>query len=190
MNDWDVRSFDWSLTEDSVVVEIGGYKGRWAKEIARLYNPRLYVFEPQQWAYTICKNELLDANAMVFNYALITGVNSFATLGDSGTDGASLLKVNHANKSFVEVKNVLEVFDALELNEIDLLLMNIEGYEFKLLPYMIQTGLLDRVKCFMVQFHLFALASTEYDGLLKKIDLSHRLLWDYGVVLMAWERRQ
>jgi hypothetical protein len=40
---WDVQALDWPLTAESVVVEVGGYKGRWALQIAERYAPRLMV---------------------------------------------------------------------------------------------------------------------------------------------------
>ena len=188
MNDWDIKSFDWPINSDSVVVEIGGYKGRWAKEIANRYDPYLYVFEPQQWAYKICRDELRGNKALVFDYALISGNSIVSTIGDFGTDGASLLKGNHENNSIVETKNIDEAFSFLELTDIDLLLMNIEGYEFTLLPYMIETGMLNKIRYLMVQFHMFASSESEYNFLKTEIEKTHKKLWDYGPTLVAWEK--
>lgn len=62
MNEWDTRSFDWPLTQDSIVLEIGAYKGRWASEMCKRYNPKLYAFEPQLWAYNECVEALKPYN--------------------------------------------------------------------------------------------------------------------------------
>jgi len=92
-HDWDKRSVEFPLTEKSVVFEIGGYIGRWAREIAERYNPSLYVFEPQTWAYDQCRTALsLYPNAKVFPFGL--GVESgFFPLGNYETDGCSLVNI-------------------------------------------------------------------------------------------------
>ena len=188
MNDWDAKSFDWPINSDSVVVEIGGYKGRWAKEIASRYNPHLYIFEPQQWAYEICRNELVGSKAYVFDCALVFDDSVVSTIGDFGTDGASLVKSGHANNSVVKTMNIGEACSLLKLTDIDLLLMNIEGYEFTLLPHMIETGMLNKIRYLMVQFHMFASSELEYNFLKIEIEKTHRKLWDYGPTLIAWDK--
>ena len=77
-----------------------------------------------------------------------------------------------------------------KIKEIDLLLMNIEGYEFELIPHMLETGIMGRIRFFMCQFHPF----TEWDGL--KYQEIRRLMeeiatihFDYGTPLICWEKK-
>ena len=53
-------ALDWPIDENSIVFEIGGYEGRWSLQMAEKYNPRLYIFEPQDWARERCREKLKD----------------------------------------------------------------------------------------------------------------------------------
>lgn len=188
-NEWDIKSVDWDLSIDSVVVEVGGFKGRWAKAICELYNPEIFVFEPQRWAYTILFSDmyLKSYNAHTFNVGLGTDKsNGSMVMGEFGRDGASLLRTNDPDQTYVEIRDANMIFEALMITNIDLMLINIEGYEYTLIPYLAECGILQRVKNLMVQFHDFAATTKEHDRVIGLINETHQVKWDYGLVLTAW----
>lgn len=189
-NEWDIKSVDWDLNEESIVVEVGGYCGRWAKAICELYNPEIHVFEPQKWAFDICKESLAKyEKAEVHNFALGAGkLNGVMVMGEFGRDGASLLRTNDPDQIYVQVRDSELVFSYLSISnsDIDLMLINIEGYEYTLIPYLVECGILQRVKNLMVQFHDFAATTKEHDRVIGLINETHEVKWDYGLVLMAW----
>ena len=187
-HEWDRRAIDWPLDQESVVVEVGGYKGRWALQIAERYQSHLYVFEPQPWAADVCR-EVLGERARVLEYALgVEGDDDHpvtVAMGEWETDGCSIIKPGH---NHVTMHAIERVFALLGITHIDLMLMNIEGYEYTLLPYMLERGI---APCrLMVQFHTFA----DPDGMrLARIyeqlaALNYHIAWTYGVMLTAWER--
>lgn len=185
-HEWDERAVDWPLTPESVVVEVGGYKGRWALQIAERYAPRLFVFEPQPWAARVCR-EVLGDRAYVLGFALGT-TDAVMPMGEWETDGCSLVKEGAGHE--VVVIEIGKAFQQFEITHIDLMLMNIEGYEYTLIPHMIDTGILpDRL---MVQFHEYA--DPHPDGNSRfaisaaLAMLGYRVAWTYGAVLTAWER--
>ncbi len=182
---WDRRAIDWpGLGSTSVVVEVGGYIGRWALQIAERYQPQLYVFEPQLWARDVCREVLAPyPSAWVFGVALGTHDHN-ATMGEWETDGCSLVK---DGAQIVAMHEIGRFFEELRLTRIDLMLMNIEGYEYTLLSHMLDRGLMpDRL---MVQWHLFADVEGRQQAIIDQIEQTHDRLWDYGNVLMAWGRR-
>ena len=182
-HEWDARAIDWPLTMSSVVVEVGGYTGRWALQIAERYHPRLFVFEPQPWACNVCQTALGDM-AMVLNYGL--GAESgMLAMGDWETDGASFVKM--AGQGSGMLREIGAAFRELKITKVDLMLMNIEGYEFVLLPHMLDKGILP--KRLMVQFH----PTGPLDPCLTQLHerfaaLRYRVVWTYGIMLTAWER--
>jgi FkbM family methyltransferase len=179
---WDRAALDWPLTSESVVVEVGGYKGRWALQIAERYAPRLYVFEPQPWAAMTCKAALGD-RAQVLNYGLGDRAD-LLPMGNWETDGCTFLQ---HGEHYGAVAEIGETFAALGITQIDLLLMNIEGYEYTLLPHMLDRGILPRR--LMVQFHIFDDYGVGMGRLFDRLAVAgYRVLWTYGVVLTAWER--
>ena len=182
---WDERAIDWPLTKDSTVVEVGGYTGRWALQIATRYHPQLFVFEPQPWAHAVAQ-ALLDKDAWVFPYGLADHDGMMA-MGNWETDGCSLVNTIRSTSEgrFCEIKTA---FERLEIAEIDLMLMNIEGYEYTLLPYMLDKGILPRR--LMVQYHLFG---DPYGMIMaghwtRLEELGYKIAWTYGIMLTAWER--
>jgi FkbM family methyltransferase len=181
---WDVRALDWPLTKKSVVVEVGGYTGRWALQIAERYGPRLFVFEPQGWAADVCK-AVLGERARVYDYAL-GDRDGTAPMGGFGTDGCSFAKEGGPRGPMREIG---AVFQELGITAIDLMLINIEGYEYELLPHMLEQGVYpDRL---MVQWHTFADEDGSRIKHCRKLikEAGYKQAWSYGVVLQAWERR-
>ena len=181
---WDARALDWPLTRESVVVEVGGYKGRWALQIAERYAPRLYVFEPQPWAARVCR-EVLGNKAQVLALALGT-TSGVGVMSEWETDGCSLIKGDAGYE--VAVAEIGGAFHSLGLSRIDLMLMNIEGYEYTLIPHMLDRGILPQR--LMVQFHTFADPSGVATGRIydRLAAAGYTIAWSYGVVLTAWER--
>jgi FkbM family methyltransferase len=189
-HDWDRDSIDYVLTPESVVIELGGYQGRWAKHIAIRNNPQVFVFEPQEWAYLECYKNLMEfPNAHVFNFALGTMSGTFE-MSDWGTDGCSFVKpANGKPEGHGKMREIIEFLDEVQIGDIELMLMNIEGYEFTLIPYMLKYGLFDRIRHFICQFH----PRDEVDErhyLQIKDTLGQRMLtrFNYGKTLMGWDR--
>jgi FkbM family methyltransferase len=191
MNDWDQRSFEWELTAESVVFEVGGYEGRWAAEIQRRYHPVLHVFEPQPWAAEKCRLALADPLHRTFVHEYALGVlDGRFPMGEFETDGASFLP-QPRRQGAGEMVRIDTFLDVRRIGSVDLMLINIEGYEYDLLPFMIRKGILPRIRNLMVQFHAFAdLAGTATVDLRKAIGATHDILWDYGTTLVAWRRKE
>lgn len=183
-HEWDRRAIDWPhLTPESVVFEVGSFKGRWALQIARRYNPRLFCFEPQAWACDVTAAALEGYNAQVFCYGL--GVrNETRQLGEFGTDGCSVLAATRETASGV-LRDIAEVVQELDTPHIDLMLINIEGYEFVLLPYMLDCGIMPDL--LMVQIH--EVNGYKGERLGETLSEKYRLLWDYGLTLSAWKKK-
>lgn len=171
-HEWDAKALDWPLTMSSVVVEVGGYTGRWALQIAERYGPRLFVFEPQTWAADICR-AVLGKRASVYNVAL-GDQDATLPMGGYETDGCSFTK---PGDQLGQMREIGSMFAQCQITDrIDVMLMNIEGYEYTLLPYMFSQGI--RPRWLMVQMH---------DTMIEHLDGYH-VLWSYGRVLTAWER--
>lgn len=187
-HEWDLKSVDFPLTKDSVVFEIGGYEGRWAKEIASRYNPDLYVFEPQPWAFEICQQVLSEfSGSRVFPFALGLTTAELA-MGSWETDGCSFTNIPSGKPTGTgRMREIHTSLRELAIEHIDLCLMNIEGYEFKLIPHMIETGIMDRIDYFMCQFHLNSGSENEYHDLRRKLSETKKIRFDYGPILTCWE---
>lgn len=180
-------ALDWPLDSDSIVIEVGAYKGRWSQQIHERYDCLVLAFEPQHWAYTLLE-EYADIHSRYWAYNYALGVsNSTLQMGEFETDACSFLPSGRiqGQGKMRRVEEVLAVDDA----PCDLMMVNIEGYEYTLLPYMIEKGLLvpNKIARIVVQWHLFA---DPYHDNLKRItahlDSHYQKLWSFFPTLEAW----
>jgi FkbM family methyltransferase len=188
-NLWDMRACLWPLIEDSTVVEVGGYVGRWALQMALMHHCKIFVFEPQLWAAEVCRR-VLGGRATVLDYALGAEDKTLPLFGFE-TDGCSLLtydEIGPPARALAKVRDVATAFEELDITIIDVMMVNIEGYEYTLIPYMLSKGILPIV--LMVQYHTAAdpymTQTVEIEAQL--ISLGYEMVWTYGVVLSAWRR--
>ena len=187
MNEWDLKSFDWPIKPESTVVECGAFHGRWALEIMQRANPTLHMFEPQMWLEPELKSTFKGwSKAYVHMYGLGTETRQ-ARLWEVGNDGATFVNNTDARDEgqVFDIREIGITFYDLGLNAIDLMLINIEGGEYTLIPHMFAKQIFP--KWLMVQMHLKF--GDEHD-LCQKIEQHYKMLWDYGSILRAWERRE
>lgn len=182
----DTYALDWDIHHHAVVWEIGGFEGRWAMQIAQKFDPYLYIFEPQTWAVERMQLKFAKRDKVTINPYGLWVMDAKLPLYNVETDGASL--VNPSVRS--QVYEFKDVYDELQM-EVDLCLMNIEGSEFILLPYMIANGLMKNIRYFWCQFHpgLVSMGDERYLRISDGIRKTHTLKWNFYPTAVAWERK-
>lgn len=180
------------ITSDSVVVDVGAFTGAWAQHIVDRYDPLIYAFEPNPRSFELllekaANNPKLQPQPYGLGDQDLTVDFTVNGLGSSMCDERS----GHSDMERIKVNiaAIDRVWEDLELGNIDLMKINIEGAEFPLLDKMIKTNLLDKVGCFMIQFHEW------HPGAYKKrrkireaLSKTHRIEWDYPFVWEKWVR--
>ena len=203
MNEWDERCLDWDLSPGATIVDVGAFTGTWLGDMMARYTGRFVGFEPQLWAHERIEQNVRPyvpegSTLEVLPYGLGLA-NGVFLMGGWETDSNSFLKdadFFEANpgegRDSMNAGAMIEVdaaFKALHLDAIDVLLMNIEGYEFTLLPEMLRLGLLDRIRYLAVQFHDFADPDRAQETDLRaRIGETHHVRFDYGPTVVCWER--
>lgn len=107
------------LNEESIVFDLGGYKGDFAYAINEKYGSTVYVFEPHPEYHDACIKRFLSNNKVIpFNYGLSDKDGMFL-LSDS-VDGSSFLNPHHQEKNAIEceVKEIFNVLRQLEISNI------------------------------------------------------------------------
>lgn len=179
-------ALNWDLTPDSHVWEIGGFEGRWAAQIAEKFDPYITIFEPTQWGYGKCSALFFDnPKVNVKPYGLWV-MDAQLELYNPGNDGASLYDP-HTKAEKCQFK---DAYTELGVQQIDLCLMNVEGAEFALLPYMIGNDMLLAFRQFWCQFHLHVEDSlSRITPIFWHLNRTHEMKWNYFPTAVAWERR-
>lgn len=166
------QTFD--LPPDSNIVVCGAYKGITMELLATLYKPKAIIgFEPQEWAAEQARMRMLatDYPSMVYGYGLADGSKRMM-MGEFGTDACSAINtgINSREEGWCLFEDANKVLTNLGLGKIDLFVMNIEGYEFALLPYLKANGWWRHIDRFVVQFHLGFGNDSNYNELIHELD--------------------
>ena len=173
---------DYPLTRDSLVWDVGGYKGEWAEKIYNKYGCQIWIFEP----ITEFFNKIVDR----FN-----GNNNIAiyNTGLSDKTGFVNMSVNKdASSEFTGNLNerVFMIDIASRVPNVDLIKINIEGGEYPLLKRMIDTGIIINFNFIQVQFHNFIEdAESKRDAIRQHLSQTHDLMWNYDFIWESWKRK-
>jgi hypothetical protein len=91
------------------------------------------------------------------------------------------------------MRDVASVFDELGERDVDLMRINIEGGEYKVLERMLEQDLLKKCRKLMVQFHEQWPSRRESgpwrQSLVERIELTHKPEFKYEFVWESWVRK-
>lgn len=198
----DTKVYD--LNEESVVVDIGGYRGAFSQEMVDRYNPYVYIFEPVREAYEACVRRFSkNPKVFVFNQGLMntTGIEVIARQGQNsslfrGGSGQESLEIDPtygaACPEEIKLVDASHAIDSIiaKRGQIDLMSLNCEGGEFLILPRLIQTEQIKQVKNVQVQFHRFVPnADTRRHDIQQELAKTHKKKFDYPWVWESWTKQ-
>jgi len=144
---------NWNLSSESRVVDIGSYKGNWIEKICKKYNCYGLGIEPTKQAFV---ESLAKSSEKIsfMNYGITVDQTTEMPINVSNDESSFVKKIKDSKEEIAKMLNAKELFQqVLGKYNIDLIQINIEGYEYFLLPYMINNGLLNNVKGIQIQFH-------------------------------------
>ena len=179
---------DYPLDSNSIVFDLGGYKGQWAKSIYDKYKCRVHIFEPVGKHYKDITGLFKDNPLVsVYNFGLLDENATMEICLDN--DGSSLYG-NSSDKERVAVKDVNDFVHDAGVLKIDLMKINIEGSEYRLLNRMIACNVIQRIVDLQVQFHR-CIESHEEERLCirSKLAATHYLTYDFPFLWENWKRK-
>lgn len=175
----------YNLTPDSIVLDCGGYEGRWARGISERYGCTVHVLEPVRKFFNQTVKALLNLPKVhVHNCGIgaVDGVVKFSIKGDMTGKFA-----DNPESEWVNISSVEEVFKRLNLEKVDLLKLNIEGSEYDVLERLLDTGLIDRIHDFQVQWHdVVPGAEMRRASIISRLEPNRHLTFDHGWVWQNW----
>ena len=182
---------NYSLNQDSIVFDLGGYEGQWACDIYCKYRPKIFVFEPSLGFYQNIKARF-NPNDDVKIYPLGLAASNVQVTLNLQKDGSSLFKkTSRGATELIELKEANSFLRELNIQTIDLMKINIEGGEYDLLEHLISTGWVKKIKNIQVQFHDFVEnAETRMEGIQKNLALTHELTYQYRFVWENWKLKE
>lgn len=186
--DYNLR-LDYDLNENSVVFDLGGYKGEWTQKIFDKYSCTIYVFEPIKNLYNdIVKKFEGNDKIKIFNFA-ISDVNEkrFISLKD---DASSFYKTSE-DELECEVVSISDFLSNEKINNIDLIKINVEGDEYKIMKKILSDGLINIFKNLQIQFHEFYPNAHQIRSEIQsQLSKTHSLTYNYEFVWENWEKNK
>lgn len=176
------------LDSDSLVFDIGGYRGQWTSDLFAMYGCRIHVFEPiSEFATTIRSRFSRNDRIQIHGYGL--GAETERVTFFSDEDRSSAHHGEGAGRE-VLVRAAEEVIEEKGIEEIHLMKINIEGGEYDLMDHILDTGLIHRIRDLQVQFHSFMpSAERRRFDIRQRLAATHDLTYDYPFVWENWQRR-
>jgi hypothetical protein len=185
----ELKSYGLGPGDEAVV--IGAYRGKTILTLLDMYpGIRVRGFEPQRPMYDACVEAVRGTDAIIYDYGLGERSEAGLRIGDYNTDAASFVEIpGQRGVGEGEIRDVAEVFAMIFDGEIALTVCNIEGYEYKLLPRLIDTGWIHRMRYLLIQFHLSYITPEEHDAVIARLLETHRIRWQNDWVWASFERK-
>lgn len=180
---------NYPLNQESLVLDIGGYKGEWAFNIYSLYQPLIYIFEPVSSFQNIIHRKF-ENNSKIKLFKFGLGNESRFVDISLDADGSSThRRLESRQVERIEIVGIDQFFKNNQIEQVDLMKINIEGEEYVLLQAMLNNNLHKKVKNIQVQFHSWIDNATAMRSEIQKsLSKTHRLTYDFPFVWENWER--
>lgn len=149
------------LSNKSVIIDIGtGDNADLSQDLIKKFDLISYGFDPTRKHYSSLKNVEKESAGKftIFNFALSdqSGETEFneSAQNVSGSFSIDHINIKNDNISRYPVKTVTlsEIFHKLALTKIDLLKMDVEGEEYKIIDSL-DRNLTDKIQQFIIEFH-------------------------------------
>jgi len=186
LSNWHVENtkynflYNYKFDTNSTVVDIGSYNGTWLKTITSMYGCYGLGLEPVNKFYLESLNHINDK--LQFINAGITIKNEHKVKINLNVDSTNIMSTG--GDCEVTLINVIDFLNNLCFKQIDLLQINIEGYEYELLPYMIENNLFNNINNLQIQFHSISnLSENKYMDIKKKLnEIGFKDTFDFKLV--------
>lgn len=178
---------DYDLSSESIVFDVGGYKGEFATEMFCKYCANIYIFEPIKDFNIIIKNKFLkNEKVKIFNFGL---AGKDQELEICLSYNSSSIYLNGGDRETVRLKSIIDFIITNDFKQIDLIKINIEGGEYELLETLIDNGYICMFKNIQVQFHdfLFENARERMNRIQENLSHTHEITYQYEFVWENWK---
>jgi len=178
------------LDSDSVILDVGAFRGEVAQTFVDLYGARVHSFEPEPSLVDLLRERAAAEPRIVVHPFGLGRADARLTMqidGPASTVFGDDGREDVVGRTQVEIRDAAEVFDELGLDRIDFMKVNIEGGEFDLIERLHETGWLPRIRYVLVQFHEW------HDDAYRRrwrarrqLRKSHDEIWNYPWIYELW----
>lgn len=191
---WAVRDgehtlrLDYPLNQDSIVFDLGGYKGAWSESIFNKYGCNIYIFEPLiDYAWDITLKFLDNKKIHIFSFGLEE--RTYSTMMGVSRDASSIYRRCSYNTE-VKLVAAADFLNEHHIEHIDLMKISIEGGEYALLEHLIDINFISKIDNIQVKFHGFIKnAEQRMAAIQANMSKTHFLAYQFKFVWENWKRK-
>ena len=180
--------YNYTLNENSLVYDVGGYHGDFSYQIFQKYACYVNIFEPFPQFFKIIKNRFKDNKKITCFSIGLSNKDENMLMNDMGL-GTSLKKSDDINFNkkgdIVKVKNITNHLLINNIQKIDLMKLNVEGSEYEIIPELIKTGFIKKITNLQVQFHRND-SKNMYHKIREQLKQTHELTFEYFMIWENW----
>ena len=179
---------NYDLSDESLVIDLGGYEGQWASDIFSMYCCKVYIFEPVPvYVNNIKRRFVKNENIIVYPFGLAS--NNLTTKISVTGDSSSSYKPS-GEMIDVQLMSASDFFEGKNITFVNLMKINIEGGEYDLLEHLISTNLIKKIQNIQIQFHdFFPDGKNRMSEIQSHLALTHKLTYQYEFVWENWVLR-
>lgn len=175
------------LKPGDIVLDVGGYHGDWAEEMASRYGVIVHVFEPHPRFVEMLRTRFKDRDDVKVHSFAIGAKDDELHLSDDEDASSALVSKGQIVKG--AVRHAGDLFNDLGLTDVAAVKVNIEGGEYDLLPALIDHGLIKRIDYLTVQFHRYSEDHVRArDEIRKALSETHICHWEFPFIWEEWAR--
>lgn len=175
--------YQYNLTPDSLVIDVGAYHGNFSREISRLYGCKIWAFEPiRVWFDWAIKNQSDKVTVFPFGLGAAGGFREFYIKGDMSGEHA---------EGLCAIVSIAPVDILFAWSNVHLLKLNIEGGEFEVLETIIGKGKVGIFRDIQVQPHgVVPNAEARWAAIQSDLLKTHHLTYDFPWVWQNYRRNE
>jgi FkbM family methyltransferase len=176
------------INNNSIVFDIGGYKGEFTERILSICQCKIYIFEPVNEFYNII-NKKYENIPLVSSYNLgLGGEKKIIKINVRGSSSSTFnLDSNNVHTEEIIIESINEFIKENKIDFIHIMKINIEGGEYSLIESLINTNYIQNINIILVQFHDFVPnAKIMRKNIQRDLLATHNKIYDYPFIWEKW----
>ena len=178
------------LTEESWVIELGGFMGNWTRRIYDNYKSNIIVIEPIEDFCSVIKRDFFSNEKVKIEQLGISTESKDVLISHNG-DASSQYLEQTSNQITIHCEPLEYFLEKYNVDKVDLMQVNVEGEEFPLFEHWLKSDILSKFKFIQIQFHRMGTDNEErkqkiQEGLRSKGFVCN---WEYPYVFESWENK-
>ena len=179
--------YAYPLSNDSIVFDVGGFKGDFTYKILQHFGSVVHYFEPLEKYYSFASRRFSGINNVYLNNYGLSASSRQAKFVDLGLGSKINPEGTLSTEESVELVSFLDYCSTNNIVSISLLKINIEGGEYELLRSIIDSGFINNIMYLQIQFHDFVdNASDSRDRLRECLKKTHVCHYNFDFIWESW----